>query len=314
MAPAPTMPYPSRVCTEKLNLHQSATDELGFSCAMHAHLLRTLVCFVSFLLLGFGAAAQSQADAKRSDVSVPVYVFFSESCPHCTKARAFLSRLAERERRVRVVSLALSGDPRHEAAFADLSEIHRINPPAVPLIIVGESIFVGYGQDHTTGAEIEDVVSACLAEPCADPTAKLLSRHGISVLTVRSRQSLPNSVVKRPPLPEIITIPVLGEIKVDTLSLPMLTVLLAGIDGFNPCAMWVLVFLIGLLMGLQNPLRMWTYGSAFLLTSAAVYFVFLAAWLNIFLFLGALTWIRIAVGILALAAGGWYLAEFWRNR
>ena len=93
----------------------------------------------------------------------------------------------------------------------------------------------------------------------------------------------------------------------------MLTVLLAAIDGFNPCAMWVLVFLIGLLIGMRDTFRMWLYGSVFLLTSGAVYFVFLAAWLNAFLLIGALPAIRIGVGIFALVAGTWYVADFWRN-
>jgi hypothetical protein len=62
-----------------------------------------------------------------------------------------------------------------------------------------------------------------------------------------------------------------------------LTIVLGAVDGFNPCAMWVLVFLIGLLVGMRDPVRMWSYGAAFLLTSAAVYFAFMAAWLNIVL-------------------------------
>jgi hypothetical protein len=58
---------------------------------------------------------------------------------------------------------------------------------------------------------------------------------------------------------------------------------------------------------------MWSYGAVFLLTSAAVYFAFLAAWLNLFLLLGSLLWIRLGVGLFALAAGGYYVREFVRN-
>jgi hypothetical protein len=77
--------------------------------------------------------------------------------------------------------------------------------------------------------------------------------------------------------------------------------------------MWVLVFLIGLLLGLNDRFRMWSYGAAFLLTSGAVYFLFMAAWLNLFLFLGSLAWIRLVVGLFALGAGTYYLREFVRN-
>jgi hypothetical protein len=93
-----------------------------------------------------------------------------------------------------------------------------------------------------------------------------------------------------------------------------LTIVLGAVDGFNPCAMWVLVFLIGLLVGMRDPVRMWSYGAVFLLTSAAVYLAFMAAWLNLVLLLGTLAWIRIAIGVFALAAGGYYLREFVRHR
>jgi hypothetical protein len=77
--------------------------------------------------------------------------------------------------------------------------------------------------------------------------------------------------------------------------------------------MWVLVFLIGLLLGMENKARMWILGGTFLFTSALVYFLFLSAWLNIFLLLGALLWIRIAVGGFALVGGAYYLREFALN-
>ena len=141
----------------------------------------------------------------------------------------------------------------------------------------------------------------------------MLSRHGLAAVAKGAMPTPPYAGVKRPPLPETVKVPGFGEVQLKTLSLPILTVLLGGIDGFNPCAMWVLVFLIGLLMGMKDTVRMWTYGMVFLFTSGAIYFVFLAAWLNIFLFLGALAWLQVAVGLFALGAGVWYLAEFWRN-
>jgi hypothetical protein len=113
--------------------------------------------------------------------------------------------------------------------------------------------------------------------------------------------------------PKTIRVPLLGEINIAALSLPVLTVVLAGIDGFNPCAMWTLVFLVGLLVGMPDRLRMWTLGSAFIATSAAVYYLFLAAWLNVLLFLGMMLWIRVAVAVVALGGGAYYLREFFMN-
>jgi hypothetical protein len=96
-------------------------------------------------------------------------------------------------------------------------------------------------------------------------------------------------------------------------SLPLLTIMLGVVDGFNPCAMWTLVFLVSLLVGLRDRFRMWLLGGAFIVASAAVYYLFMAAWLNLLLFLGMMLWIRVGIGMLALAGGGYYLHEYFVN-
>jgi hypothetical protein len=117
-----------------------------------------------------------------------------------------------------------------------------------------------------------------------------------------------------PMLPASIPLPLIGEVRTANLSLGSLTVLLAAADGFNPCAMWMLAFLLGVLAGMRDRMRMWLLGGAFMAVSAAVYLLVLAAWLNILLYLGALTWVRLALGAAALGAGGWYLRRFFLDR
>lgn len=109
------------------------------------------------------------------------------------------------------------------------------------------------------------------------------------------------------------SLPLVGEVRLGDLSLPVLTVVLAAVDGFNPCAMWVLALLIGFLLGVREPRRMWTLGAIFLLTTGAMYFAVMAAWLNLVLWLGAVAWLRVAIGALAVGAGLYYLREAWVN-
>jgi len=59
--------------------------------------------------------------------------------------------------------------------------------------------------------------------------------------------------------------------------------------------------------------RMWALGTAFIAGSAAVYFLFMAAWLNFLLFIGAVVWVRAAVALVALGGGFYYLREYFRN-
>ncbi|MDH3580559.1 MAG: hypothetical protein OEM91_08030 [Hyphomicrobiales bacterium] len=239
--------------------------------------------------------------------AVPVHFFWSETCPHCTKAKAFLDALAKRDAGIGLQARKLPGDEATQRAFIAVSRHFNISPPAVPLITVGERVFAGYDDDATSGAGIRSEIEACRASSCEDVAGTIIGR---ALLARSGSPSERPSAVVRPSLPETLSFPILGSIRLQTLSLPVLTVVLGAIDGFNPCAMWVLIFLIGLLLGMQDSFRMWSYGAVFLLTSAAVYFVFLAAWLNVFLLLGSLAWIRVAVGLFALGAGSYYLWQF----
>lgn len=113
---------------------------------------------------------------------------------------------------------------------------------------------------------------------------------------------------------EKVNLPFIGYIDVQSFSLPLLTIIIAGLDGFNPCAMWVLLFLISLLLGMKNKKRMWILGSAFIVSSGVVYFLFLTAWLNVFLFIGFIFWVRIGIGVVAIASGAYHLREYYLNR
>jgi hypothetical protein len=125
------------------------------------------------------------------------------------------------------------------------------------------------------------------------------------LLTGEGRQPLHEPLIRPSEIPKVLKLPVFGEISLARVSLPILTVMLAAVDGFNPCAMWALVFLISLLVGLRDRFRMWVLGGIFIITSGAVYYLFMAAWLNLLLFFGMLFWIRLAVGLLALSGGAY---------
>ena len=94
--------------------------------------------------------------------------------------------------------------------------------------------------------------------------------------------------------------PVIGAVTLDSLSLPVLTVTLASLDAFNPCAFFVLMFLLSLMVHAKNRKRMLLIGGVFVLFSALIYFVFMAAWLNVFLLIGELQMITLIAGIVAV--------------
>lgn len=264
---------------------------------MEAGFQRLLVALL-FTLLGGAAAAQPPE-------KVDVHLFWAEGCPHCERAIDYLKRLEGEEPRLRAHYLELSRDAANQAAFTAVVERIELEEPGVPLIVVGESVMVGYASDATSGAELRRRIDDCLAQGCPD-TIGPLARG------TESESPRPAGGAQRM-VPPTFSIPFIGEVRTADVSLPVLTIMLGALDGFNPCAMWVLVFLIGLLVGMQDHFRMWTLGTAFIAASALVYFLFMAAWLNFLLFIGAVVWVRAGVGLVALAGGLYYLREYFQN-
>jgi hypothetical protein len=94
-----------------------------------------------------------------------------------------------------------------------------------------------------------------------------------------------------------------------------LTLVIAGMDAFNPCAFFVLLFLLSLLVHAQHRSRMLFIGGTFVLFSGLIYFAFMAAWLNVFLWIGELRIITIVAGVIALSMAVVNIKDyFWFQR
>ena len=246
-----------------------------------------------FLAFAFAAAAQAPVNA---------YAFVSDGCPHCEEALHFLSGQARIDAGLRVHRFEVTRSADNRQLMADAARRLRVQPSGVPFVVIGSRAFVGYDDDATTGRQYADAIASCRAAPCRDVLADARAATAAAPATPGASRS-----------PERITVPLLGELSLRGLSLPVLTILLAALDGFNPCAMWTLVFLIGLLMGMPDRTRMWALGTAFIAGSAAVYFLFMAAWLNLLLFLGSVVWVRAGVALVAIAGGLYYLRQYVTN-
>jgi hypothetical protein len=233
-----------------------------------------------------------------------IHYFRADGCPHCEHAGEFLGRYAG-DARIAVREYEIKYDPGGRERFLKVVEALRLDDAGVPLILVGDRALLGWHSEGWTGAALQAQVARCLAQSCPDNVSEILAG--------RPPAALPGLIEAGPLLPDRLKIPLVGEVATSTLSLPMLTLALGALDGFNPCAMWALVFLLGLLMGTKDRRRMWLLGLTFLFGSALVYFLIMAAWLNVLLTLGFVVWIRIAVGLAALAGAAWHLHDYATN-
>jgi hypothetical protein len=197
-----------------------------------------------------------------------LHVFFHPDCPHCHRAIAFLKAQPGIELVLHDVSMAAN-----EALLRMVADQHDIAETdlGVPLFVHGSRYLIGFESAEKTGREL-----LALAR---DETA--IARHD-------ARGSR-------------IGLPLLGDIDPSHYSLLALTALMGLSDGFNPCAMWVLVYLISLIAGIQDQRKIWWLVGTFVLASGILYFLFMTAWLNTFLILG---YIRPLTQLVALAAIG----------
>jgi glutaredoxin len=242
--------------------------------------------------------------------AVNAYLFYGSGCPHCAKERQFLSNvLINKYPDLKIHEYEVYYSSKNISLFEKVATKLKSDASGVPFLIIGDQYFVGYS-DSISPIEIEQRVKQCSVENCPDSVASIV---GVSLTSNISTNE--NIVQDEGDKGEkIIDLPLIGKVDALKYSLPALTVVIGLLDGFNPCAMWTLLFLISLLLGMKDRKRMWILGATFIVASASVYFIFMAAWLNLILFLGFVIWIRILIGILALVGGGYSLKDYIFNK
>ena len=255
--------------------------------------------FITCLLV-WGPPAASLAAPTRP---VTVYLFWAEGCPHCAHEKEFLAQLAREDRELQVVALEISTNRENRELLQKIGKLLHADVSGVPFTVIGHYTVIGWQDAGTTGRAIEYAIRAARHQAVPDVVARLLAAPA-SPLPPAPEQTIP----------ETMALPGFGQINLKYLSLGAITVLIGALDGFNPCAMWVLIFLINLLLGLTDRRKMWLLGALFILASAFVYFLFMTAWLNLLVFLGFIVWVRITIGLIALLAGVYNLREYCRDK
>lgn len=278
-------------------------------------MFKKLLFFLGLLIIPLASQAQTKAE---------IYFFYSESCPHCHKESLFLDKLEDEYGNNLIINrLEVGANQDNVALMRAMASQLDVTVRGVPFTVIGDQYIIGYYNDEATGQEIRNNIGILLAnnryvapdKPYGQPDPNGTDNNNEEPnKNPDNLQPSQNNPSEGNPIQEQIKIPILGQVDVKSFSLPILSIVLGFLDGFNPCAMWALIFLISLLLGMENKKRMWILGTAFIVVSAVVYFLFMAAWLNIFLFLGFVLWIRIAIGLLALFGGTYNVREFFKNK
>ncbi len=256
----------------------------------------------------------------RTPEVVNIYFFYGDGCPHCADEEKFLEKLKIELPSIQVHDFEIWYNKENSKILNTIIKKLGVRASGVPIIFIGDRVINGYLNDQITGEEIRNAVEYFQAIGDPDLVGKILNqdnpvKNGASEEKNKIEKDLTiygDGITKEKP--KTISLPLFGTIEVKNFSLPALTIAIGFLDGFNPCAMWVLLFLISMLLGMQNRKRMWAIGFSFIIASGVVYFMFMTAWLNIFLFVGFIFWIRLLIGLVALVSGWYQLREFKRNK
>ena len=246
--------------------------------------------------------------------SLDVYLFYGDGCPHCKKEDKYLKMYEEKYTDLNMHRFEVYFSDENMKLFGRVAEGMGADVSGIPFLVIGDEYIVGFDETLTPG-RIQSRIEECLTRKCTDPSRRIIFEHSRDMLTDEEAGPVENETEQaRGERERIITLPLLGDIDAGSLSLPVLTVAMGFLDGFNPCAMWALIFLIGLLLGMEDRKRMWLLGMAFIAASAFVYFLFMAAWLNLILLFGFVLWIRIGIGVLAILSGGYSVRDALTTR
>jgi len=247
------------------------------------------------LLLIAPATGLADRTTEPSSGQLTAYVYWGEGCPVCDQHKPFLDGLAARYPDLVVITREVWRHPEQLAEFRSMANAHGTQARSVPTVFIGGRVFVG--DSPALRSQMVAHIERCLVEGCPDS-----GQLAVAVSDARDA-------------PYAITLPLLGTIDLALEPLVFSTALIALIDGFNPCSLWVLTVLLGLVIRSGSRRRILLVGITFLVTTATVYGLFIAGVFSVLAYVAYLGWIQSLVGLLALVMGGINVKDyFWFQR
>lgn len=263
-------------------------------------LLAGIIIFALSLFLVSGSTARAATDPT-------IYFFWGDGCPHCKAEEKFFVELQKDYPKIEIARFEVWYNARNRDIMTRAAEALKANVSGVPFTVIGEKSFIGFS-DGNTDIQIRESVEYYYSHPYVDVLASVVSDQNAPPVDETNSDQSPTSSSKK------IHLPLLGDIQVQDFSLPALAMIIGTIDGFNPCSLWVLLFLIGLLLEVGDRKKMVVLGGAFILTEALTYFLFMTAWLQFILFIGFIALVRVIIGLAAIGAAGWSFRELFKKK
>ena len=230
---------------------------------------------------------------------VDVYFFHSNSCPHCAKEEEYLESIKD-DMGIKIHYYEVSEFPN---VIDKVRNNLNINNYYVPLTIIGSDYLIGFGDN--TKEEIDNLINSYRNTDYCSVVKTIINDENVLECIDKNKGIYNESNEKK--------IPLLGKVNIKEVSLPLISIIIGFVDGFNPCAMWVLIFLITMLFNMKNRKKMWILGLTFILTSAIVYLFFMLSWLTLASTIIS-TWFKYVIAVVALIGSFINIRSYLKDR
>lgn len=225
-----------------------------------------------------------------------LYLFYDKDCPHCKSEMEFLDSIKD-SYDVSYHFYEVTTSLENSELLKKVKSSFKLSNGYVPFTVIGDYTVTGYSE--TAKNRIIKYLDLCTSDGCLDSVSNIQKGIGLTIKEDKDPS---------------FELPFLGNVNVKDTSIPLMAMILGFIDGFNPCAMWVLLFLISILLSLKDSKRRWVLGLTFLITSGLIYLSFMVAWLNVMVSMSTVKYVRILIGIVALIFGIYSIYNFYKTR
>lgn len=260
-----------------------------------------LLIFVLILCFSF-----SEVSAKEQ---INIYFFHGDGCPHCEEESKFLEKIEKKYSNVKIIKYEVWKNTSNAMLMKRVGNKYEVTTNSVPLTIISGTPISGYSE--SIGVKIERIIK--YYDKNKDENIDYVSKIKNGTYNGETIKDSFYEYDSKSDQDTKIDIPILGEVNLKNFSLPTASVLIGLVDGFNPCAMWVLLFLISMLLGIKDKKRMWILGITFLVTSGLVYMAIMLSWFNIVVNVMASVIFRNIIAIVAIIGALINLKGFFKS-
>lgn len=260
-----------------------------------------LLIFVLFFSLSLNVNAKEK---------VKLYFFHGDGCPHCAEENILLNKLKKKYPDLTIIKYEVWNNKENQILMEKVKNKYNIDSNGVPLTIISSTGIVGYTDSNDI--KLERIISFYLDNPTKNED--IVSKIKNNTIKNKKIVNQFEKEDKKTNTESTLKLPFIGKVNMKNVSIPTAAAVIGLVDGFNPCAMWVLLFLISMLLGMKNRKRMWILGITFLLTSAIVYMAIMLSWINIVVNISTSIIFRNMIAIIAIIGSLINLRSFYKSK